>query len=219
MTMTTTMTYFDLERLDQRRCYNLLASTVVPRPIAWVVTCDAEGRANAAPYSFFNFFSGFPPTICVGMSLREGDAKDSLANIRASGEFVVNMVPANLAEVMNTTAVPFARGINELEKAGLTMAPSSKVRPPRIEASPAALECVLKQVLPVDTTAVIVVAHVTALHVREDAVINAERGYIDGPRLDLIGRMESPSSYTHTRERFNMPQRSVEEWERLNPGR
>jgi flavin reductase (DIM6/NTAB) family NADH-FMN oxidoreductase RutF len=214
-----TMTYFDLERLDQRRCYNLLASTVVPRPIAWVVTIDGQGRPNAAPYSFFNFFSGFPPTICVGMSLREGDAKDSLANIRASGEFVVNMVPSQLAEAMNTTAVPFPRGVNELEKAQLRTMPSTKVKPPRIDGSPAALECILRQVLPVDTTATIVVAHVVALHVRDDAVLNAERGHLDTARLDLIGRMESPGSYTRTNERFTMPQRPVEEWERLNPGR
>lgn len=213
------MMFFDLEQLDQRRCYNLLASTVVPRPIAWVVTIDCDGRPNAAPYSFFNFFSGFPPTICVGMSLREGEPKDSLANIRASGEFVVNMVPADLAEAMNTTAVPFPRGVNELEKAQLRTVASTKVRPPRIDGSPAALECVLKQVLPVDTTATIVVAHVVAMHVREDAVVNAERGYIDGARLDLIGRMESPSTYTRTGDRFSMPQRQVQEWERLNPGR
>lgn len=214
-----TMTYFDLEQLDQRRCYNLLASTIVPRPIAWVVTLDAQGHTNAAPYSFFNFFSGFPPTICVGMSLREGDAKDSLANIRASGEFVVNMVPADLAEAMNTTAVPFPRGVNELEKAQLRTERSTKVKPPRIQGSPAALECVLRQVLPVDTTATILVAHVVALHVREEAVLNAQRGHLDAARLDLIGRMESPSAYTRTNERFTMPQRQVEEWERLNPGR
>jgi flavin reductase (DIM6/NTAB) family NADH-FMN oxidoreductase RutF len=213
------MTFFDLEQLDQRRCYNLLASTVVPRPIAWVVTCDAQGRPNAAPYSFFNFFSGYPPVICVGMSLQEGQAKDSLANIRASGEFIVNMVPASMAEAMNTTAVPFPRGVNELEKAHLTTRASVKVRPPHIEGSPVALECRLKQIVPVDTSATIVVAHVAAMHVREDAVLSAERGHIDGTRLDIIGRMESPSNYTRTTERFSMPQRQVEEWERLNPAR
>jgi flavin reductase (DIM6/NTAB) family NADH-FMN oxidoreductase RutF len=204
--------YFDIERLDQRRSYSLLASTVVPRPIAWVVSCDAEGRPNAAPYSFFNFFNGFPPTLCIGMSLVDGAPKDSLANIRACGEFVVNMVPAALAEPMNTTAVAFARGVDELERAGLRSVPSTKVRPPRIADSPVAIECRLHAVLPVDVTAVIVVAHAVAVHVADEAVLDAERCRIDTARLQLIGRMESPGAYVRTTDRFEMLAPTLEAW-------
>jgi flavin reductase (DIM6/NTAB) family NADH-FMN oxidoreductase RutF len=205
--------YFDMNDLDQKRSYKLLASTVVPRPIAWVVTAGEDGRPNAAPYSLFNFFSGFPPVICVGMGLRDAGPKDSLANIRRSGEFVINLVPEDLAQQMNTTAVPFPTGVNELEKAGLHTVPATKVELQRIESSPVALECKLSQVLDVDTTGVIVVGHVVGMHVRDEAVIDAARCYIDTPQLKLIGRMESPGSYTRTHERFSMRQLQVDEWE------
>jgi len=208
--------YFDIEKLDQKRSYKLLASSVVPRPIAWVVTCDPSGRPNAAPYSFFNFFSGFPPVVCVGMGFRDGGPKDSFANIKASQEFVVNLVPSDLAEAMNTTAVPFDREVNELDMAGLETVPSTKVTPPRIARSPVALECRLNQVIPVDTTGVIVVAHVVAVHIKDEAVVNAEKCYLDTSKLDLLGRMESPGWYTHTRERFKMKQMDVDEWEKRN---
>src|SRR5687768_3897784 len=134
-----TRMYFDMSELDRKRSYKLLASTVVPRPIAWVVTVGEDGCPNAAPFSFFNFFSGFPPVICVGMGLHRGTPKDSLVNIRSRGEFVINLVSEELAQQMNTTAVPFPAGVNELEKAGLDTVPATKVQLPRIERSPVAL--------------------------------------------------------------------------------
>lgn len=205
--------YFDMSDLDQKRSYKLLASTVVPRPIAWVVTRNEDGSPNAAPFSFFNFFSGFPPVICVGMGHRGGGPKDSLANIRARGEFVINLVSEDLAVEMNTTAVPFPRGVNELEKAGLATLPATQVDLPRIERSPVAIECKLSQVLDVDTTGVIVVGHVVGMHIADDAVIDAAKCYVDTPKLCLIGRMESPGWYTHTHQRFKMKQLQVDEWE------
>lgn len=210
--------YFDMDDLDYKRSYKLLTSSVAPRPIAWVTTCNAQGRPNAAPYSLFNYFNGHPPVVCVGMGLRDGEPKDSLANIRANGEFVVNLVSAELAQAMNTTAVPFAPDVNELEKAGLQAIASSKVAPPRIARSPVSLECRVRDILPVDTTAVIVLAHVVGLHVRDDAVRDRERCHLDTARLDLVGRMESPGAYALTRERFVMKQLSVEGWEAAQGG-
>lgn len=205
--------YFDMALLDQKRGYKLLASTIVPRPIAWVVTCSESGRPNAAPFSFFNCFSGFPPVVCVGMGQRDNGPKDSLINIRRAGEFVINLVPEHLAEEMNTTAVAFPPEVNELEKAGLTTVPSVKVNVPRIEGSPVALECKLRQILDVDQANVIVIAEVAAVHIRDDAIIDRERCYVDTARLRLIGRMESPDWYTHTNDRFSMRQLDVAEWE------
>lgn len=205
--------YFDMSELDQKRTYKLLASTVVPRPIAWVVTRNVDGSPNAAPFSFFNFFSGFPPVICVGMGNRGGSPKDSLVNVRRTGEFVINLVSEELAEQMNTTAVPFPPGVNELQKAGLSTLPATLVDLPRIERSPVALECKLSQVLDVDITGFIVVGHVLAMHIADEAVIDAARCYIDTPKLKLIGRMESPGWYTYTGDRFKMRQLQVEEWE------
>ncbi|MFN3736191.1 flavin reductase family protein [Hydrogenophaga sp.] len=205
--------YFDTSQLDQKRCYKLLASTVVPRPIAWMITKDEQGTPNAAPFSFFNFFSGFPPVVCVGIGRRDGRPKDSLANVERSGEFVINLVNEELAQAMNVTATPFPPGVNELEMAGLEVMPSNLVDLPRIAASPVALECRLHQLVDVDTTAKIVIAHVVAMHVADDAVLDAERCYIDTSKLNLIGRMESPGWYTRTHDRFKMKQFSVEQWE------
>jgi flavin reductase (DIM6/NTAB) family NADH-FMN oxidoreductase RutF len=196
--------YFDMESLDRARTYKLLASSVVPRPIAWVVTCDQDGKPNAAPYSLFNFFGGFPPVICIGMGLRDGTLKDSLRNIELRKEFVINLVSSELIEEMSITAAPFGPEINELEKAGLETRISEKVAIPRISRSPVALECRLNQVVPVDTTAVIVIGHVAGMHVDDEAVINVDRCYLDASKLDLIGRMESPGWYTHTRDRLSM---------------
>lgn len=205
--------YFDIDALDLKRSYKLLASTVVPRPIAWVVTVDESGRANAAPFSFFNFFSGHPPTVCLGIGEADGVAKDSLHHIRQNGEFVINLVSEELAQAMNLSATPFARGVSEIELLGLETLPSTKVAVPRIARSPVALECELAQTVPLATSGSIVIAHVRAVHIKDEAVINAERCYIDTPKLDLIGRMESPGWYTRTHDRFKMRQLSVAEWE------
>jgi flavin reductase (DIM6/NTAB) family NADH-FMN oxidoreductase RutF len=196
--------YFNMAALDQKRCYKLLASTVVPRPIAWVVTSDDQGVVNAAPFSFFNFFSGFPPVVCIGIGHRDGKPKDSLVNIRSTGEFVVNLVSEDLAEAMSITAGDFPPGVNELEKAELKILSSMQIDLPRIALSPVSIECKLSQVIAVDTTAVIVIAHVIGMHIRDDAVIDAERCYIDTSKLKIIGRMENPDWYTRTNERFNI---------------
>lgn len=210
--------YFNTSELDQKRCYKLLASTVVPRPIAWVITKDEHGMPNAAPFSFFNFFSGFPPVVCVGIGMKDGRPKDSLANIQRTGDFVINLVTQELAEAMNTTATPFDTGVNELQKASLDVLPAQQVDIPRIAKSPVALECRRHQILEVDTSAAIVVAHVLAIHVDDEAVTDAERCYIDTAKLGLIGRMESPGWYTRTDDRFKMKQLSVEQWEQKHEG-
>jgi flavin reductase (DIM6/NTAB) family NADH-FMN oxidoreductase RutF len=205
--------YFDISTLDMPRSYKLLTATVVPRPIAWVVSADAQGHVNAAPFSFFNCFGGHPPVICVGVGNRDGAPKDTLANIRARREFVVNLVPEALAEAMNVTATDFPPGHDELQITGLTTVPSSRVSVPRIVGSPVALECTLKQVMPIDRNANIVVAEVVAVHVADEAVMDAERCYIDTAKLKLIGRMQSPGGYTRTRDAFSMRLLDFAEWQ------
>lgn len=205
--------YFDIDRLDGPRSYKLLTATIVPRPIAWVVTVDAQGVTNAAPFSFFNFFSGTPPVICIGIGRRNGGAKDTLANMRGAGQFVVNMVSADMVEAMNITAIDFPAGHDELAHAGLAAMPSTKVTPPRIAASPVALECAFREALEVDVTGHIAIGHVLGVHVRDDAVIDAGKCHIDTAKLDILGRMESPGWYTHTRERFKLPQMDYAGWQ------
>src|SRR5580700_2891079 len=123
---------FDFAEIPGRECYKLLVSTVTPRPIAWVVSLNAQGHANAAPFSFFNAFSGDPPVVGIGIgSHKPPTPNDTRANIRETGQFVVNLVSEDTAEAMNVTAIEFDASVNELDEAGLTTLPSARVRPPR----------------------------------------------------------------------------------------
>ncbi|MBI5258959.1 MAG: flavin reductase family protein [Burkholderiales bacterium] len=205
--------YFDIDQLDGPRSYKLLTATVVPRPIAWVVSADAQGVLNAAPFSFFNFFSGFPPVVCLGIGQRRGGHKDTLANLQARGEFVINLVSEDLVEAMNITAVDFPPGEDELAVAGLATLPSHKVSVPRIAASPVALECRYQQALPVDRTGHIVIAHVVAMHIRDDAVLNPERCHVNTAALKLVGRLQSPGGYVRCSENtFTLKQMDYAAW-------
>lgn len=118
--------------------YPWLTAVVVPRPIAWVSTLSQDGVVNLAPHSFFTVASAEPPMV----SFTSVSTKDTLRNIRATGEFVVNLAPRGLAEQVNLTSTNFPHGVDELAEAGLTAAPSVLVAPPRVGESPVAIECV-----------------------------------------------------------------------------
>ncbi len=204
---------FDLTKLTPENQYKLLASTVVPRPIAWVVTLSPEGRLNAAPFSFFNVFGAGPPILCLGIGARRpGDPKDTGENIRLTGEFVVNLVAHENAEAMNVTAIEFGPEVDELAEARLTTLPSEKIRPPRIAESPVAMECTLHSMIEFGPDRAMVIGQVQAMHVRDDAVLNPERCHIDTPKLDLIGRLHGGGWYARTTERFDMPRIAVGDW-------
>lgn len=205
---------FDFTALPAQARYKLLASTVTPRPIAWVVSQNAAGAVNAAPFSFFNVLAGDPPTVGISIGSRApGQPKDTLANIQATGEFVVNLVSRDNAEAMNKTATEFAPGVDELTAARLTRLPSVKVTPPRIAESPVAFECKLFQTVPLGPANVLVLGHVVAMHVRDDAVLDALKHYIDTPKLDLVGRMHGGGGYTTTRDQFQIPRIRLEDWD------
>jgi flavin reductase (DIM6/NTAB) family NADH-FMN oxidoreductase RutF len=116
---------------------------VAPRPIGWISSIDAEGRLNLAPYSFFNAICDQPPMVMFSSS----GLKDTVRNIKATGQFVCNLVTRPLAEKMNQTSASLPHGISEFELAGLTPAGSRIVLPPRVAEAPAALECQLVQVI------------------------------------------------------------------------
>jgi flavin reductase (DIM6/NTAB) family NADH-FMN oxidoreductase RutF len=204
---------FDFTTLPAQDRYKLLVSTVVPRPIAWVVTCDVEGHLNAAPYSFFNVFANEPPVLCIGIGGRAPeDMKDTGNNIRATGQFVVNLVSAATAEAMNISAIDFPPEVDEIAQAGLTTLPSTKIKPPRIAESPVAMECELFTTMELSPERLLVFGRVVAMHIRDDAVLNAERCYIDTPKLDLIGRMAGAGGYLHTGSGFEMPRIKPQDW-------
>ena len=200
---------FDFADLPPQARYKLLASTVTPRPIAWVVSQSAAGAVNAAPFSFFNVLAGDPPTVGISIGSRApGQPKDTLANIRDTNEFVVNLVSRENAEAMNKTATEFPPGVDELAAAGLTRLPSVKVTPPRIAESPVAFECKLFQAIPLGPLNTLVLGHV-----RDDAVLDALKYYIDTPKLDLVGRMHGGGGYTTTRDQFHIARIPLEDWD------
>jgi flavin reductase (DIM6/NTAB) family NADH-FMN oxidoreductase RutF len=204
---------FDFETIPLQSRYKLLTSTIVPRPVAWVVSQDTDGRLNAAPFSFFNVFGQEPPVVVIGIGGRKpGDAKDTGNNIRQTGQFTVNLVSFPAIQAMNITAIEFDSGVNELEEAGLTTAPSTKVKPPCIADSPVSLECEQMALIDLNPTRTLVLGKILAMHVRDDCVLNAERAYIDTPKLDLVGRMHGAGWYVRTTDLVEVRRIKVEDW-------
>jgi flavin reductase (DIM6/NTAB) family NADH-FMN oxidoreductase RutF len=204
---------FDFATLSSNLRYKLLVSTIVPRPIAWVVSQDVGGLLNAAPYSFFNALSADPPVVGIGIGRRSsGHAKDTRANIIETGEFVVNLVSEETASAMNVTAIEFEPEVNELAEARLTVCPSVRVKPPRIAESPVAMECTLVQMVDLGPNSGIALGRVLAMHVCDEAVLDQANAYLDTPALKLIGRMHGTGWYARTSDRFEMPRIPVSDW-------
>lgn len=203
---------FDFEKLSGVDKYKLLTATVVPRPIAWVVTKSATGTLNCAPFSFFNAFAGEPPIVCLGVGGRDSGPKDTASNIHRTGEFVVNLVPEALVRQMNITAIDFGPEINELNEAGIDTLASVKVKPPRIAASPVSFECKRVVTLEVGVSRAIVVGQVLVMHIVDDAVRDAARCYVDTPKLGLVGRMHGGGWYTRTSDQFEVPRINENDW-------
>ncbi len=205
---------FDFATIAARERYKLLVSTVVPRPIAWIVSQDLNGQLNAAPFSFFNAFAGDPPVVGIGIGSHDHvRPKDTRRNIRDTKQFVVNLVSEETAVAMNITAIEFEAGISELAQAGLTAVPSVYVKPPRIAESRVSMECELMQIVELGSESGLVLGRVLAMHVREDCVIDAARHYIDTPKLKLIGRMQGSGWYVRTSDLFSMDRISRTAWE------
>jgi len=198
--------YFDFRTIDAQTGYKLLTATVTPRPIAWVTSRSPEGIVNAAPFSFFNVMGYDPPVVALGL-LRHRDErlKDTAANLLATGEFVVNLVPRALADAMNATCADYPPNVDELERAGIMTSAAARVAPPLIQGSPVALECVCQTNLLTGPEQLLVVGRVLAAHIRDDCVLDPVRGYVDTHKLDLIARMHGAGWYAHRPELFQMP--------------
>ena len=210
---------FEMDKTPHRQVYNLLIGLVAPRPIAWVTSMDRDGTLNAAPFSAYNYLCTDPPIIAMGVTNRTGrDAppKDTARNIRRTGEFVVNVVTEDLIEKMNICATDFPAGVSELEMAGLTTAPSSLVKVPRIAEAHAALECHEFTTMEIGRSRIIL-GRVVAMYVEDRYVIPEENGagpYIKAEELHAIGRMNGLGNYVRTRDAFiTVPRISFEEWQ------
>jgi flavin reductase (DIM6/NTAB) family NADH-FMN oxidoreductase RutF len=196
----------DPQALGQRETYKLLIGCVVPRPIAWISTVDPQGARNLAPFSFFNGIGSNPPAVSVSINYVEApdQRKDTLRNIIATGEFVVNIVSEELAQAMNATAANYPPEIDEFTVAGLSAAPCLTVRAPRVAEAPVSLECSLFAQVPVGQgpgSSTLVVGVIQMIHVRSD-IIN-DRNHIDITKLRPIARLAG-SSYAYVHETFDM---------------
>ena len=200
------MFYATADRDRTKLPHDPFKAIVAPRPIGWISTRALDGRINLAPYSFFNGFSSAPPI--VGFS-SEG-WKDSVSFARESREFVANLATRDLHGPMNVTSGPFARGDNEFDRAGLTMAACGLVAAPRVAESPAALECKVVEVLEIKsasgalTGAVLTLGEVVAFHIDERfltagrfdtarAMPLARCGYQDYAAVETIFAMARPT--------------------------
>jgi flavin reductase (DIM6/NTAB) family NADH-FMN oxidoreductase RutF len=158
--------------------HNPFKALVAPRPIGWISTVNAEGRVNLAPYSFFNAVADTPPMVIFsnsGSKAGETAAKDSVTNIRATGEFVCNVVPLALKDAMNLSSGEYHPDIDEFEHAGLAKAPSRVVAPPRVAAAPAALECRLWRIVELPGVAnVLVIGEVVGVHIADSVIVGGK---------------------------------------------
>ena len=201
---------FDLQTLDAATTYKLLGGLIVPRPIALVTTRSADGQNNAAPFSFFNAVSEDPPLIVLGIGASpSGNVKDTTANIREVGEFVVNLVNEDMAGAMNLSAVDFPPDIDEAEAAGLAVLPSEVVAPPRLAAAPVSMECRRYVTLQPGKERYVIIGEVLMIHVA-DGVIDPESLRIDRDRYAPIGRLFG-SGYCRTNDRFRIKRLTVDE--------
>jgi flavin reductase (DIM6/NTAB) family NADH-FMN oxidoreductase RutF len=189
--------------LAPRDAYRLMVSVVVPRPIAWVSSVGVDGTVNLAPFSFFNGVGDTPPTIMVSIGQRRtGAEKDTLRNLRATGEFVVNIVDRALAEQMNLTSGEWPYEVDEFKLAALASEPSVDVRPPRVAAAPVALEAIVTQMIPVDNTHyTIVLGRVVRYHIREGLI--GSDGLVVATLLNPLARLGG-DDYTDVDHAFSM---------------
>jgi flavin reductase (DIM6/NTAB) family NADH-FMN oxidoreductase RutF len=193
----------DPAELNTRTMYEWMIHTILPRPIAWVSTVSPDGVSNLAPFSFFQGVCARPPTLMFcPVNNRDGSPKDTLRNIEATGQFVVNLVSADLAGVMNATSEALAYGVSEFERCGVGRVESVKVRSPRVAGTPVAFECELDRIVrisegPAGGNAVF--GRIVRVHV-EDSVLGAD-GRPDPAKLDLIGRAGG-EWYVRTRDLF-----------------
>lgn len=179
---------FDTDAFPANQIYKLLTATVVPRPIAWVSTRSASGVANLAPFSFFNVMGDEPPILAVGINRGARGMKDTARNIIDTGAFVVNLVPFDLAQAMNLTAIDAPPGVSEFDLAGLTAAPAQHVTAPLLAESPVHFECVTHASLVTGPEQILAVGRILAVHVDDRFIKDAARGHVDSVALDLIGR-------------------------------
>jgi flavin reductase (DIM6/NTAB) family NADH-FMN oxidoreductase RutF len=187
--------------LETRDSYRLLTSVIAPRPIAFVSTVNKNGVPNAAPFCFFMGVTPTPPTIAFSVIRRGDQKKDTIRNIEATRDFVINLVDENLAQAMNMASGSYPPDMSEFDVTGLTQVPSEIVTSPRIAESPVHLECKLRTIVELgDMPASLVIGEIVCYHVRENLIAD---GVVDVKKLRAIGRL-GESTYARMSDLFEM---------------
>jgi flavin reductase (DIM6/NTAB) family NADH-FMN oxidoreductase RutF len=186
--------------------YKILIGSVLPRPIGWISTINAAGQPNLAPFSFFNVVCANPPTVLFCPMIRSltGQAKDTLDNARATGEFVVNIVSGELIEAMNASSVEAPSALNEFEFAHLTAAPSVIVKPPRVAESPIHFECKVTHIVEIGDQpggGSVVIGQILHIHIDERVLVGQDK--INLAELKPVGRMAG-NVYARATDLFEM---------------
>ena len=199
--------YFDPRTEKHGLAHSPYTALVVPRPIGWISTIAADGVVNLAPYSFFNLVSSYPPFVLFSSA----DRKDSQRNAEETGEFVCNLASYELREPMNASSAPYAQGVSEPARLGLEMAPSRQVKPPRVAAAPAALECKYFKTVELHGSdgkrnrSSIVIGEVVGIYIDDRVIVD---GMVDIRRMRPVARL-GYLDYCVVDEFFTMPRPSV----------
>ncbi len=183
------MQSIDPATLEPRAAYRLLASIVIPRPIAWVGSVSLNGMVNLAPFSFYNLVAGDPPTVMVSVGRRGTQPKDTLRNVQDVPGFTLSVVDETLAAAMNQTSADVGPDIDEFTLAGLTRAPSELVAAPFVAEAAVALEARVVQLVPVpDASYTMVLGRIVRVHLRPE-IVHARDGLVDATRLRPLARL------------------------------
>ncbi len=186
------MPVIDPENISVSSLHGYLLGAVTPRPIALASTIDSAGRVNLSPFSFFNCFGSNPPILVFSPArrVRDNTTKHTHENILEVPEVVIHIVNYDMVQQVSLASTEYEKGVNEFVKAGFTEAPSVKVRPPRVNEAPVAMECKVRQVIPTGDqggAANLIICEVVLMHV-SDAILD-ENGKIDPVRLDAVARL------------------------------
>jgi flavin reductase (DIM6/NTAB) family NADH-FMN oxidoreductase RutF len=207
---------FEVDKLTMRETYNLMIGLIAPRPIALVTSMNEDGRLNAAPFSAYNYLCTDPPIVALGVTDRPGGEfvpKDTARNIRRTGEFVVNVVTEDLMHQMTISATDFPADVSEIEMAGLTTAPSKRIKVPRIAEAHAALECVEFTTMEIGRSRIIL-GKIVGMYI-EDKFVDPAGPYVLAEDLHAVGRMNGQGAYVRTRDAFlTVPRIPYEEWKK-----
>ena len=184
--------------------HNPFNAIITPRPIAWVSTVSKDGIRNLAPYSFFNGTAYTPPQVMFATTSDKSDqdmGKDSLANIRDTGVFCINIVAADMMDAMNVSTEAFPKEVDEFDRAGLEVAPCDTIDCPRIARAPASLECVLTDIHKIRGEAnYVTFGEVTGIHMRDDCLVD---GMFDVTTFQPLARL-GYRDYTRVTDTFTL---------------